>query len=336
MRDVAERATVHQCRPTLERLDEVRVDRVPEEQCHRAVRLEIAGADGGLVSPQSDDDAGQPRFEIFDSRRQGENRHDLRAGDDDESLFAGRTAVHPAQPHDDAAQGAVVHVDRARPHDAARVDAEGVAVMQLRVEHRRQQVVRARDCVEVAGKVQVDVFHRDDLRISAAGRAALHAEHRTERRLAHRQDRVLAEAPQRLGDAHGDRGLAFTRRGGRDPGDQDEPPLGGALPQRAQRNLRLELPIQLELVVRQAELGRDVANGPQLRGLCDGDIRGDFGGGCSHNEESIRAPKQRRAFSLVRRVSSSKLSPRSAAARSATARTKPGSLRLPRCGTGAR
>jgi len=273
---------------------------------------------------------------IFDSRGQRENRHDLRARNDHEALFAHRPAGQASQPHDDIAQRPVVHVDRARPDDAPYIQAQGVAVMEMRIEHRGQQVVRARDRVEIAGEMQVDVFHRHDLRIAAAGRAALHAEHGTERRLAHGQDGVLAEPPQRLGDAHGDRGLAFACRGRIDPGDEHEPALGGALLQRAQRNLRLVLPVQLELVVRQAQLGRDIANGPEFRGLSDGDVAGDFGGRGDHREESIRAPKQRRAFSVVRRVRSSNRSPRNAAARSATSRTKPGSLRLPRCGTGAR
>ena len=82
------------------------------------------------------------------------------------------------------AQRAIVHVDRARPRDAARIDAERVALLQVVVEHRGEQRVRAGDRVEVAGEVEVDVLHRQDLRVAAAGGAALHAEHRTEARLA--------------------------------------------------------------------------------------------------------------------------------------------------------
>ena len=82
------------------------------------------------------------------------------------------------------AQRAIVHVDRARPRDAARIDAERVALVQVIVEHRREQRVRARDRVEVAGEMEIDVLHRNDLRVAAARRAALHAEHRAEARLA--------------------------------------------------------------------------------------------------------------------------------------------------------
>src|SRR2546429_7220349 len=65
-----------------------------------------------------------------------------RAGDDDIPLLACRPAAHAAQSDDDVAQRAVIHVDRARPDDAADVDAEGVAVMQMRVEHLDRKSTR--------------------------------------------------------------------------------------------------------------------------------------------------------------------------------------------------
>ena len=50
----------------------------------------------------------------------------------------------------------------------------GVALVQMVVEHRRQQRVRTRDRVEVAGEMEVDVLHGHDLRVAAARGAALH------------------------------------------------------------------------------------------------------------------------------------------------------------------
>ena len=88
----------------------------------------------------------------------------------------------PPSPITDVAQRAIVHVDRARPRDAARIDVERVALLQMVVEHRATAAyARCDDRVEVAGEVQVDVLHRQHLRVAAAGRAALHAEDRAER-----------------------------------------------------------------------------------------------------------------------------------------------------------
>ena len=128
-------------------------------------------------------------------------------------LFARNAVADAAEPDDAVAQRAIVHVDRARPGDAARIDSERVALMQMVVEHRREQRVRARDRVEVAGEMQVDVVHRHDLRVTAARRAALHAEHRPEAWLANAERDLLAHAPQRLRESDGDGALPFA--GGR-------------------------------------------------------------------------------------------------------------------------
>ena len=101
---------------------------------------------------------------------------------------------------------------------------ERVALLQMVVEHRREQRVRTRDRVEVAGEMEIDVVHRHDLRVAAARRAALHAEHRAEAWLANAQRDLLAHAPQRLRepDRHGALPFAGRRRVRRR--DDDEPP----------------------------------------------------------------------------------------------------------------
>ncbi len=82
----------------------------------------------------------------------------------------GTPFVRPPSPIDDLAEGAVVHVERAAPGDRERVDAERVPLQDVRVEHRGEKVVRGGDRVEVAGEVEVEVLHRHDLRVAAAGR----------------------------------------------------------------------------------------------------------------------------------------------------------------------
>ena len=102
---------------------------------------------------------------------------------------------------------------------------ERVALVQVVVEHRGEQVVRRRDRVEVAGEVEVDLVHRDDLGVAAARRAALHAEHRAETRLADADHDLLAEPAQRLAHADRDGALPFAGGRGIDPGDEHEAAL---------------------------------------------------------------------------------------------------------------
>ena len=56
------------------------------------------------------------------------------------------------------------------------------------------RLLAARDRVDVAGEMEVQVLHRHDLRVAAAGRAALDPEDRAERRLAEREHRLPADA----------------------------------------------------------------------------------------------------------------------------------------------
>ena len=137
----------------------------------------------------------------------------------------------PAEPDHDLAQRAVVDVEHPLPGDAADVDVELVAVVHVVVDQGGEQVVRGGDRREVAGEVQVDVGHRHDLAVAAAGRAALHAEHRAHRRLAQAGDRPVPQPVQRVGEPDRGRGLALAGRGratSRSPG-----PAGRAAGRRA-------------------------------------------------------------------------------------------------------
>jgi hypothetical protein len=60
--------------------------------------------------------------------------------------------------------------------------------------------------------MQVDVFHRHDLRVTAAGRATLHSEHRPECRLAQAHDGALAELIERIAETDGGRRLTLAGR----------------------------------------------------------------------------------------------------------------------------
>ncbi|MNC93586.1 hypothetical protein D3C83_102490 [compost metagenome] len=85
--------------------------------------------------------------------------------------------------------------------------------MNVIVEHRGKQVVRRADRVKVAGEVQVDLVHRDDLRVPAARGTSLDAEHRPERGLANADHDPLPQPPERHAHADGDRALPFPGRG---------------------------------------------------------------------------------------------------------------------------
>ena len=83
--------------------------------------------------------------------------------------------------------------------------------------------------MKIAGEMQVDVFHGHHLRITAPGRPALHAKTGSKRRLAQANHGFMAQAVQRIAQAHGRGGLAFARRRGANCGDEDQFAVGPCL-----------------------------------------------------------------------------------------------------------
>ena len=78
------------------------------------------------------------------------------------------------------------------------INAAHIAVVDVVVEGRGEQIMGGGDRVDVAGEVQVDVLHRRYLSIAAARTAALHAEARPQRRLPQTDGGAFANAVERV------------------------------------------------------------------------------------------------------------------------------------------
>ncbi len=274
--DVGEGTAVHERGIVLQRLHEVGRERIAEEHGHGAVGLELGGGDRLFLAGVADDDAAEAFLQLVEVLREAEDGHDLGGHGDVEAGLAADAVGHTAHAHDDLAEGAVVHVHDALPHDAVRVDPERVAVREMVVDHRRQQVVRGGDGVKIAGEVEVDVLHRHDLGVTAAGRAALDAEARPEGRLAQTDGGAFADAVERVAEADGRRGLALAGRGRRDGGHQHEAARGllDLLTVEIQPDLGLVLAVVLKGVRGNVEFRRDLVDGQHLRLVGDIDVGG--------------------------------------------------------------
>ncbi len=220
-RDVAERATVDECRAPLEGLEEVGLDRVLEDDGHRARGLEVLGGDRLARRGGADDDPAEALAQVGQRRAQGEDHHHLARRGDVEPGLAGDAVEPGTEPDHDVAQGAVVDVEHATPGHVARVEARRAAEVQVVVDHGGQQVVRSGDRVEVAGEMEVDPLHRHDLAVAAAGGPSLDPERRPHRGLAQVDDGIGAARDQALGQTDAGGGLPFAERGRRHGRDDD-------------------------------------------------------------------------------------------------------------------
>ena len=192
MRDVRERPCVDERRLALDRLHEVGLDRVLEQNGHRAGDLQILGGHRGSLDARRDGDRAQAVPEIVPVAGHREQRHHLGGGRDVEPALARERCVL-ADADRDPAQDAVLDVEAPAPGDRGRVDAELVSVDEMRVDRRREQVVGGGDRMQVTGEVEVDVLAGDDLGTAGSGASTLCAERRPDRRLSEANERALAD-----------------------------------------------------------------------------------------------------------------------------------------------
>ena len=274
MRDVGERPAVDEGRIVLQRLHQVRLHRLHQEHGHRAVGLEVARRHRALVAAVADDDVADAFLKIGDIVGQAKDRHDLRGDGDVEAALARKAVGDAAERADDLAKRPVVHVHDAPPDDAAGIEIERVPPIEVVVDHRGQQIVRRGDGVEVAGEVEVDVLHRHDLRVAAAGRAALHAEAGPERWLAQADRGALADAVQCVAEADGRGRLPLACRRRVDGGDEDQLAVGavGERFDEVRRYLGLVVAVGLEALRRDAQLRADLKDRALFRGARNLDV----------------------------------------------------------------
>ena len=203
-------------------MHQVGLERVLKQRGHGTLGLKVAGTDGLAGKAIADDNLAQALLEVVNARRQAQDCHDLGGDGDIEAVLARHALGLTANAVDDMTQLAVVHIDDALPSDALNVNAELIALLDVVIKHGGQQVVGGTDSMEVAGKVQVDVLHGDDLGPAAAGSTALNAKDGAERRLAQGHGTLDAATTQAIGQTDGCGGLALARRRWVDSGHEDE------------------------------------------------------------------------------------------------------------------
>ena len=221
MGDVAERAAVDDRRPTFQCLEEVGLDRIPQKDRHRSGHLDVVRGHRSTVGGHRQNHSPQSCTEILEIVCQRQDRHDLRGDGDLPLVLAGRSILPAAQPDDHVSQRSVADVDDARPGNRVGVDAQRVLVMDAVVQERGGQIVRRSNRVVVAGQVEIEVLHRNDLAVATAGRPALDAEDRSERRLADRRRGLPTDSVQALRQADRGGGLALAQRRRVDGRDHD-------------------------------------------------------------------------------------------------------------------
>ncbi len=207
--DIGERTAMYQGRNTFQALHQVGVDGVAQQGQNRAADLQLLHKNRLAAIAESDQGVFESVAKIVQPGCQAEHRHDFRSSGDVEAPFPRNPLELAAQPQDDMPQAAVIHIEDSPPEYPAGIDVQLVALIDMIVNHCRDQVVGAGDSVEVAGEMQVDPVGRQDLAIAAAGGAPFHPQAGTEGRFAQRQADRFAQLGKRLPESNCRGGFAF-------------------------------------------------------------------------------------------------------------------------------
>ena len=200
VRDVRKGPSVDERRLAFERLHEIGLEGVLEQNGHRARNLELLGRHRVAVIRPGDRDRAEPAPDIVGVAGHRHQRHHLGGGRDVEPRLA-RERILLSDPDVDAAKKTILDVQAAAPRDIRRVDPEVVAVNQMRGDGGGEKVVGGGDRVQVAGEVQVDVLRRGR---PGPGRRRCRRpsrQHGADRRLAQADEGALADEAEPLRSA---------------------------------------------------------------------------------------------------------------------------------------
>ena len=109
-------------------LYQVWLHRLLQQHRHRRIHAQVLASHWLNVARVPHDHPTESRVQVTQIARDRENRHHLRRWGDIEALLA-RDAIHrAAHPHNQIAQGTVVHVQAAPPCDPTRIQPVRIAV----------------------------------------------------------------------------------------------------------------------------------------------------------------------------------------------------------------
>ena len=229
MGNVGKRSAMDNGRGVFQGLHQVGFNGILHQHGHSPFAAQLMYMHRVAVQVAADNNAAEPGFQVFQVLGQAQDGHDFRSHGNGESVLTGEAADFAAQAHYHVAQGTIVHVHNPAPGDLAGIQTQGVAVMDMVIDHGRQQVVGCGNGMHITGKMQVDVIHRYNLGITAAGCTALNTEDRSQGRFPQSYYGLLAHFVQSLGQANAGSGFAFASWGGSNGRNQDQFPIGFVL-----------------------------------------------------------------------------------------------------------
>ena len=212
MSDVCKRATVDNCRNIFQSLNKVRFNSIFQESCHCTVSIDLTCGNSFACIVISNDDFAQAFFQIAKTGCQAKNCHNFGSNGNVKAVLTRYAMSFATQTNNDVTEFTVVHINNAFPNDTARVNIESIALLHMVVYHCRKEHMSRSNSVEVTGEVQVNIFHRNYLGVTATSSATLYAHARTEGRFTQCYDNAFVDFSQALCQADSSGRFTFASR----------------------------------------------------------------------------------------------------------------------------
>ena len=123
--------------------------------------------------------------------------------------------------------------------------------------------------MNIAGKVQVDIFHGHNLGVTAARSAAFYTEHGPKGGLTQAEHRLFTHGVQGVRQANTGGGFALASRGGADGGHQDQLAVWAVTVDQLVVDLGFITAIRNQILVRKAQFFSYFGNGQHFGCLCN-------------------------------------------------------------------
>ena len=119
-----------------------------------------------------------------------------------------------SQPHHNIAQNPVIHIHAPFPENLPGIDPQPVSLLNMIVQKSRQKIVGRGNGVKIPCKVQIQILHRHNLGITAAGSPSLDSKARPQGRLPQSQHGLFPQTAQRICQPNAGSSLSLPCRSG--------------------------------------------------------------------------------------------------------------------------
>ena len=178
------------------------------------MRLEVCRCNGFFIICVTYDDFSESFLKVGKRICKTQNRHNFGSNRDVVTVFTGNAVYSAAETVRYKTKLTVIHIHTSLPYYSSGVDIKGISLIDMVIKHSGKKIVCRADSVEVTGKVEVDVLHRNNLCIATACSTTLDTENGAERRLAECYKNILADFSHTVGKTDCCCSLSLTCGGG--------------------------------------------------------------------------------------------------------------------------